>query len=133
MKHAAKQIGGLALAVAILAGLGSAGALAAGLYDGTYHGTLTADGANATNCAKQAPVQMTVADNKLEYNHMGNADITATVGADGSFSGSATSKFAAGRAGPLVTSLEGKIAGGAIQASANTGNYCKYKLQLKKF
>lgn len=133
MKRAAKQIVGLALAGGILAGLGSVGALATGLYDGTYHGTLTADGANATTCAKQAPVQITVTDNKLEYNHMGNAVITATVGGDGSFSGSATSKFSGNRAGPLVTSLAGKIAGGAIQADANTGNYCKYKLQLKKF
>jgi hypothetical protein len=133
MKRAAKRIGGLALAGGILMSLGSVGALAAGLYDGTYHGTLTADGANATTCAKQAPVQMTVTDNKLEYNHMGNAQVTATVGADGSFSGSAASKFSGNRSGPLVTSLEGKITGGAIQASASTGNYCKYKLQLKKF
>ncbi len=124
---------GLALAGLILACSVPTGAFAAGLYDGTYHGTLEADGANATTCAKRAPVQMTVTDNKLEYNHMGNALITATVGSDGSFSGSATSKFAGNRSGPLVTSLEGKIAGGTIQANANTGNYCKYKLQLKKF
>lgn len=125
--------GGLAFAGLILMSSGSVGALAAGLYDGTYHGTLTADGANATSCAKQAPVQMTVTENKLEYNHMGNVTITATVGADGSFSGSGQSKFSSGRAGPLITSVAGKIAGGAIQAEANTGNYCRYKLQLKKF
>jgi len=132
MRHAAKAIRGLALA-GMLASLGSVGAVAAGLYDGTYHGTLTADGANANSCAKQAPVQITVTDSRLEYNHMGNATITATVGADGSFSGSGQSKFSGNRSGPLVTSISGKIAGGAIQADANTGNYCKYKLQLKKF
>jgi hypothetical protein len=133
MRRAAKQIGGLALVGGVLVSLGSIGSLAAGLYDGTYHGTLTADGANATTCAKHAPVQITVTDNRLEYNHMGNALVTATVGADGSFSGSATSKYSGNRSGPLVTSVDGKIAGGAIQANANTGNYCKYKLQLKKF
>ena len=133
MKHSSIRIGGFALAGVIVASLGSVGTLAAGLYDGTYHGTLTADGANATTCAKQAPVQMTVTDNKLEYNHMGNLTITATVGADGSFSGSGQSKYAGNRTGPLITSVDGKIAGGAIMAEAATGNYCKYKLQLKKF
>lgn len=125
---------GSSLAGMIVACCISTGTLAAGLYDGTYHGTLTGDGANASKCAKQAPVQMTVTDNKLAYNHMGNAQITATVGADGSFSGSAQSNYSVGgRTGPMMTTLEGKIAGGAIQADANTGNYCKYKLQLKKF
>jgi hypothetical protein len=132
MKHAAKRIRSLALAGTIVS-LGSVGVLAAGLYDGTYHGTLTADGANATSCAKQAPVQMTVTDNKLEYNHMGNLTITATVGADGSFSGSGQSKYSGNRSGPLITSVQGKITAGVIQAEAGTGNYCKYKLQLKKF
>jgi hypothetical protein len=125
--------GGLALAAMILGYSVSVGAFAAGMYDGTYHGTLTADGGNAPNCAKQAPVQMTISDNRLEYNHMGNAAITANVGADGSFSGSAQSKYTVGRTGPMMTTLDGKIAGGQIQAEAATGNYCKYKLQLKKF
>ena len=129
-----RQIGVLALAGTIVASLGSVSALAAGMYDGTYHGTLTADGGNATKCAKQAPVQMTVADNKLEYNHMGNSLITSTVGGDGSFRGSAQNNYSmGGRAGPLVTTLDGKIAGGAIQAQVDVGSYCKYKLQLKKF
>jgi len=133
MRRAAERTVGLTLAGGILVSLALVGALAAGLYDGTYHGTLTADGANATTCAKQAPVQITVTDNRLEYNHMGNALITSTVGPDGSFSGSAASRFSGNRSGPLVTSIEGKIAGGAIQAHANTGNSCHYKLQLKKF
>jgi hypothetical protein len=132
-RRAPPLFGGLALAGMFFAYSGPTGALAAGLYDGTYHGTLEADGANATTCAKRAPVQMTVTDNKLEYNHMGNAMITATVGADGSFSGSAQSKYSGSRSGPLVTTVEGKIAGRAIQAQSNTANYCKYKLQLKKF
>lgn len=133
MQRASGLLKGLALTAMIAAFSGSGGVLAAGLYDGTYHGTLTADGSNATTCAKQAPVQITVTDSKLEYNHMGNLVITATVGADGSFSGSGQSKYAGNRSGPLITSIQGKIAGGAIQAEANTGNYCKYKLQLKKF
>ena len=49
----------------ILAGLLLApGAWAAGMYDGTYHGQLTADGSNATNCAKSAPIQMTVTNGR---------------------------------------------------------------------
>jgi hypothetical protein len=132
MKHVAPVLlGGFAVAAAML--VSATVVFAAGLYDGTYHGTLIADGANATNCAKQAPIQMTVTDSKLEYNHMGAATITATVGADGSFSGSGQNKFSAARVGPLVTNIVGTIAAGAIQADANTGNYCKYKLQLKKF
>ncbi len=50
----------------VLALSGIGGANAGGPYDGTYHGQLTADGMNAMSCAKSAPVQMTVTDNKLE-------------------------------------------------------------------
>jgi hypothetical protein len=106
---------------------------AAGLYDGTYHGTLTGAGSNAMACAKQAPVQMTVADNKLEYVHMGHATISATVGADGSFSGSAQNNYAGNRSGVLVQTLDGKISGGAIKALSKVGNSCTYNLELKRF
>lgn len=134
MKRRALELcGGLIFAGIVLAYASHTEALASGLYDGTYHGTLEADGTNATTCAKRAPVQITVTDSKLEYNHMGNAVITTTVGADGSFSGSAQSKYSGNRSGPLVTTVEGKIAGGVIQAQANTANYCRYKLRLKKF
>src|SRR5438309_2200417 len=70
-------LGHVLVAAAMLAGTG--GALAGGLYDGTYHGTLMGAGMNAMTCAKSAPAQMTVSDGKLEYHHMGNAVITATV------------------------------------------------------
>ena len=88
------------LAIVILA-LMAGGAQASGLYDGTYHGRLTAAGNNAMSCAKSAPVQMTVTDDKLEYIHLGHATITATVGADGSFSGSAQNMYT-GRHAPQV-------------------------------
>jgi hypothetical protein len=55
-------------------------AWSAGTYDGTCHGRLEASGNNATNCAKSAPVQITVTDNKLEYHHFSNAAILALVG-----------------------------------------------------
>jgi hypothetical protein len=109
------------------------GTAAAAMYDGTYHGMLTGGAGNATSCAKQAPAQITVANNRLEYSHMGHVTITAAVGADGSFSGSAQNAYAGNRAGPLVQSLDGKIAGGVIQAETKVGNYCSYKLDLKRF
>jgi Ni/Co efflux regulator RcnB len=49
-------------------------AWAAGMYDGTYHGQLTADGSNATNCAKSAPIQMTVTNDQLEYHRPTDPD-----------------------------------------------------------
>jgi len=124
--------------LAILAALALGGpnvATAAGMYDGAYHGTLTAGGMNAMNCAKSAPVQMTVTDNKLEYNHMGRATITATVAADGSFSGSGQNNYAGGSrsAQMQVQTIEGKIANGAILAETKVGNACTYKLELRKF
>ncbi len=99
----------------VLAGI-SLAALAAGPYDGNYHGTLRGAGFNAVGCAKEAPVQMTVADNKLTYVHLGNATITATVAADGSFSGSGQNNYAASRSRTNVQTLDGKITGDAITA-----------------
>jgi hypothetical protein len=124
-----QKLGGLLLAGAIMA----PGVALAGPYDGTYHGTLTGTDGNANTCAKQAPVQMSVADNKLTYNHLSNATITATVGADGSFSGSTLSKFTIARSGPLNLTLDGRIAGDRITAVSKVSGYCTYNLQLQKF
>ena len=109
------------------------GVALAGPYDGTYHGTLTGADGNANTCVKQAPVQMTVADNKLTYNHLSNATVTSNVAADGSFSGSAISKYTAGRTGPLNLTLDGKISGDRITAVSKVSGYCTYNLQLQKF
>jgi hypothetical protein len=106
---------------------------AAAMYDGTYHGTLTGSSGNAMTCAKQAPAQITISNNRLEYVHMGHATITASVGTDGSFSGSAQNTYNPGRSGPLVQTLDGKIAGGVIQAETKVGNFCSYRLELKRF
>jgi hypothetical protein len=122
------------LVAPILAIAGIGATLAGGPYDGTYHGTLTGEGLNAVSCAKNAPVQMTVTDNKLEYHHFSNATITATVAADGSFSGSAQNKYAARGAGaPMIQTLDGKITGNAIKAETKVSNSCTYGLTLKKF
>ena len=108
--------------------------MGAGPYDGTYHGTLTGDGMNAVICAKGAPIQMTVTDSKLEYHHLSNATITATVAPDGSFSGSAQNMyFVRGRNAPTIQTLDGKISGNAIKAETKVGNSCSYALTLKKF
>jgi hypothetical protein len=109
-------------------------AWAAGLYDGTYHGQLTADGNNAMSCAKAAPVQMTVTNDQLEYHHFGNAVIHATVAPDGRFSGSAQNAYQGGRSStPMVLTLTGQIAGGAIAAKATVSTSCSYAFSLKKF
>jgi hypothetical protein len=110
-------------------------AWASGMYDGTYHGQFKPDPdkENAQICSKGAPIQITVTDNQLSYNHMGNATITATVNADGSFSGSGTNKFSGGRSTPQVQQLAGKIQGGAILAKTDVANRCFYVLTAKKF
>jgi hypothetical protein len=110
------------------------GAPAGGLYDGTYHGTLKGVGLNAMTCARTAPAQMTVTDGRLEYHHMGNATITATVANDGSFSGSAQNMYSGrGRGAPPVQTLDGRISSGHIQAETKVGNSCTYALELTKF
>jgi hypothetical protein len=122
------------LLAAMLAVAGIAAAVAGGPYDGTYHGTLTADGLNAVSCAKSAPVQMSVTDSKLEYHHFSNATITAPVAADGSFSGSAQNLYTTrGLRTPMIQTLDGKISGNAIKAETKVGNSCTYSLTLKKF
>jgi hypothetical protein len=119
---------------AALAFAGIAGARAGGPYDGTYHGQLTGGDMNATSCAKSASVQMTVTDNRLEYHHFSNATITATVAADGSFSGSAQNRYTGrGQGTPNVQTLDGKITAGAITAETKVGNNCSYKLTLRRY
>ena len=110
----------------------SAAAWASGPYDGTYHGTLTQSAASGMNCAKKAPIQMTVVDNKLEYHHFGNAIITAQVAPDGSFSGSAENRYSQ-RGGGNVQTLTGKITATGIEAQTKVGNSCFYELKLKRF
>jgi hypothetical protein len=112
-------------------------ASAGGMYDGTYHGNMTGGSMNAMSCAKNAPVQMTVTDNQLEYHHFSNTIIKAPVAADGSFSGSAQNVYSAGGGsrggGPLVQTLQGRISAGTIQAETKVGNSCTYTLALRKF
>jgi hypothetical protein len=104
----------------------------AGMFDGTYHGQLTADGNNAMSCAKAAPIQMTVTNDQLEYHHFANAVIHAAVAPDGKFSGSAQSAYQT-RGTPLILTVTGQIAGGMITAKASVSNACDYALALKKF
>jgi hypothetical protein len=110
-----------------------AAAQAYGMYDGTYRGNLIGAGNNATSCTKTAPVQMTVTDDKLTYNHLGHTTIIATISSDGSFSGSAQNMYSGGISTPQVQTLQGRIIGGAIQAKTDVGNRCSYQLILKQF
>jgi hypothetical protein len=102
-----------------------AAAQAYGMYDGTYRGNLIGIGNNATSCTKTAPAQMTVTDDKLTYSHLGHATIIATVSSDGSFIGSALA--------PQGQTLQGRIIGGAVQATTHIGDRCSYQLILKQF
>ena len=133
-KDAAGMVGRILTVAAVLALPGLRDAVAAGPYDGTYHGTLTGGSMNALNCAKSAPVQMTVTDSQLEYHHFSNTVIRAPVAADGSFSGSAQNMYTAkGQRTPVIQTLDGKISGNAIKAETKVGNRCTYALALKKF
>lgn len=134
MNRTALRRTGSTLAVLAALTLGAPGmTTAAGMYDGTYHGQLSADGNNATNCAKAAPVQIVVTNDQLEYHHFNNAVIHAAVAPDGKFSGSAQSAYSSGRNTPLILTLTGQIAGGAIAAKASVSNACAYALSLKRF
>jgi hypothetical protein len=115
--------GAMARSAAVLT-LTIAAAQAYGMYDGTYRGNLIGTGNKAPSCTKIAPAQMTVTDDKLTYNHLGHTIIIATVSSDGSFIGSALA--------PQGQTLQGRIIGGAIQATT-VGNRCSYQLILKQF
>jgi hypothetical protein len=103
------------------------------MYDGTYHGQLTADGNNAMTCAKQAPIQMTVTNDQLEYHHFSNAVIHAAVAMDGKFKGSAQSARSGGRNTPSEIEIIGQITGAGIAAKATVGTFCSYALSLRKY
>ena len=113
--------------------LTTAAALAYGMYDGTYRGNLIGIGDNAPSCAKTAPAQMSVTDDKLIYVHMGHTTIVATIRSDGSFSGSAQNMYSGGLSTPQVQTLQGRITGGTIQARTDVGSGCSYQLMLKQF
>ena len=82
--------------------LTTAAALAYGMYDGTYRGNLIGIGDNAPSCAKTAPAQMTVTDDRLTYVHIGHTTIVAAIRSDGSFSGSAQNMYSGGISTPQV-------------------------------
>jgi hypothetical protein len=109
-----------------------AAARACGIYDGTYRGNLIGIGKNAPSCAKAAPAQMTVTDDRLTYVHIGHTIIVAAIRSDGSFRGSAQNMYSGGLSTPQVQTLQGRITGGAIQAKTYVGNGCTYQLILKQ-
>jgi hypothetical protein len=109
-----------------------AAALAYGMYDGTYRGNLIGIGNKSPSCAKTAPAQMSVTDDKLTYVHMGHTTIVATISSDGSFSGSTQNMGSGGLIAPELQTLQGRITGGAIQAKTYIGTRCSYQLILKQ-
>jgi hypothetical protein len=78
----------LVFTAAALSLFAAASALAASPFDGTYSGTTRLTGPASSTCAKNGtPVQMTVIDGKVSYNHFGSI-LTGTVASDGSFTAS---------------------------------------------
>jgi hypothetical protein len=120
-------------ALIALAGLAFA-AQAAGPFDGTYTGPATLASGNNSAVCKTFRASITVTDGHLTYNHGQYAVINTDVAADGSFSGSAAiNAIAGGRGGhaPAQVTLQGKVAGSAIDAQASSEN-CAYHLTLRK-
>ena len=119
-------------ALIVVAGLAIA-AQAAGPFDGTYTGPATMTSGNNSAVCKTFRASITVTDSHLTYNHGQYAVINTDVAADGSFSGSAAINAATGRGGhgPAQVTLQGKAAGGAIDAQASSEN-CAFHLTLRK-
>lgn len=120
---------GALIAVAVLA----FAAQAAGPFDGTYSGPATMVSGNNSAVCKTFRASITVTDGHLTYNHGQYAVINTDVAADGSFSGSAALNAVTGRGGhaPAQVTLQGKVAGSAIDAQASSEN-CAYHLTLRK-
>ena len=112
----------------------STAALAAGAFDGQYHGTLSPGGANGPGCSTGSNVLMTVNDGTLQYNHFQNGVVRTTVAPDGSFTGKTESRYFAGRsgAGSMTITLTGRITGSNIDAKVTVGTNCTYALSLRK-
>jgi hypothetical protein len=119
-------------ALIAVAGLAVA-AQAAGPFDGTYSGPAALVSGNNSAVCKTFRASITVTDGHLTYNHGAYAVINTDVAADGSFSGSATINAVHGRGGgaPSQVTLQGKVAGSAIDAQASSEN-CAFHLTLRK-
>jgi|HubBroStandDraft_1064217.scaffolds.fasta_scaffold493530_2 hypothetical protein len=119
-------------ALIAVAGLDYA-AQAAGPFDGTYTGPATLVSGNNSAVCKTFRASITVTDGHLTYNQGAYATIKTDVAADGSFSGSAALNAVTGRGGhaPAQVTLQGKVAGSAIDAQASSEN-CAYHLTLRK-
>ena len=119
-------------ALIAVAGLAIA-AQAAGPFDGTYTGPATLTSGNNSAVCKTFRASIAVTDGHLTYNHGQYAVINTDVAADGSFSGSGAINAVTGRSGhgPSQVTLQGKVAGSAIDAQASSEN-CAYHLTLRK-
>jgi hypothetical protein len=118
----------LGFAAAALSLLAASSTLAASPFDGTYSGRTMLTGAASSVCAKNGtPVQMTVIDGKVSYNHFGTI-LTGTVGADGSFSASGMNMR---YKPPAQQSMSGRISGTSAEADTGTTT-CPYHLTFRK-
>jgi hypothetical protein len=119
-------------ALIAVAGLNYA-AQAAGPFDGTYRGPATLVSGNNSAVCKTFATSITVTDSHLTYNHGAYAVINTDVAADGSFSGSAAINAVGGRGthAPAQVTLQGKVAGSAIDAQVSSEN-CAFHLTLRK-
>ena len=125
-------VAGASVLVAV-AGLAFA-ARAAGPFDGTYAGQAALVSGNNGGVCKTFNTSISVTDGHLTYVHGGYAVIHTDVAADGSFNGSgAGTAIQGGRGGraPADVTLQGKVAGSAIDAQVSSPN-CAFHLTLRK-
>jgi hypothetical protein len=118
----------LAFTAAALSIFAAASALAESPFDGTYSGSTMLTGAASPVCAKNGtPVQMTVIDGKVSYNHFGTI-LTGTVAPDGSFTASGMNMR---YKPPASQSMSGHISGTSAEAETGT-SICPYHLTFRK-
>jgi len=107
-------------------------AWAAGPFDGTYTGEAALVRGNNGSICRTFHASITVTDGHLTYVHGGGyAVIKTDVAADGSFTGTGAIAAARATGAPAVETLQGKIAGAAIDADAS-GPACAFHLTLRK-
>ena len=95
--------------------------MAASPFDGVYRGTYTPAGNGNVRCPNGGDFSVVVADGKFTYGGSGEGErVTATVGADGSFSAQSGQRY-----------LRGRIEAGQMTAST-AGARCNYIWSLKK-
>ncbi len=113
---------------ALLAGVAPNPAGAAGPYDGTYRGPLTATEAMGRTCHSAAGVSRVVTDNVLSYQWAG-AQMNIPVAADGSISGER--RFGSAGKGRGLLRVTGRITSNVMTLDSE-GNGCGFHFEGRR-